>query len=56
MSTAQAIARTMVAVLLRGHGGYEQLDLRDDVPVRLVFESGNERDQRRHVESQSCRR
>jgi NADPH:quinone reductase-like Zn-dependent oxidoreductase len=27
------IPRTMKAVLLRNHGGYEQLDFRDDVPV-----------------------
>ncbi len=29
------IPRTMKAVLLRNHGGYEQLDFRDDVPVPL---------------------
>lgn len=28
-----AVPRTMQAVLLRGHGGYEQLEFRDDVPV-----------------------
>src|SRR5262249_25688154 len=28
-----SIPRTMKAVLLTGHGGFEQLDYRDDVPV-----------------------
>mgnify|MGYP001379931024 CR=1 FL=1 len=36
------IPRTMKAVLLRNHGGYEQLDFRDDVPVPVpaVFTGG----------------
>jgi NADPH:quinone reductase-like Zn-dependent oxidoreductase len=32
------IPRTMKAVLLRNHGGYEQLDFRDDVPVPVPAE------------------
>jgi NADPH:quinone reductase-like Zn-dependent oxidoreductase len=32
-AVAAALPRKMRAVLLRGHGGFEQLDYRDDVPV-----------------------
>jgi NADPH:quinone reductase-like Zn-dependent oxidoreductase len=33
MSAPAALPRTMQAVVLRGHGGLEQLEVRDDVPV-----------------------
>jgi hypothetical protein len=33
---AQRLPRRMTAVLLTGHGGYDQLDVRDDVPVPVA--------------------
>ena len=35
-ATAQRISRRMTAVLLTGHGGYERLELRDDVSIPVA--------------------